>query len=364
MRVLIATDAWPPQVNGVVVALANTIKCLRKLGHEVDVISPEGFRTIPTPTYPEIPLALFAGREVARRIDAFAPDAIHIATEGPIGAAARKHCLRQGLAFTTAYHTCFPEYITVRTGIPLGWTYGFMRRFHAPAAAVMVATEPLRQLLVERGFERVVVCPLGVDLDLFQPGPDRFTDLPRPVFTYVGRLAVEKDLPAFLKLDLPGTKLVVGDGPARRKLERAFPAARFVGTRFGSDLTRLYQLSDAFVFPSRTETFGLVMLEAMACGVPVAALPVRGPLDVVGDPAGGLLDWDLARAALGALDLKRGAGRSHAEKFPWEKSCAAFLSHLTPATVTKTTPNVSETDTTSSYLRKTGPLGRAREERA
>jgi glycosyltransferase involved in cell wall biosynthesis len=354
MRVLIATDAWPPQVNGVVVALANTIKCLRKLGHEVDVISPEGFRTIPTPTYPEIPLALFPGREVARRIRAYAPDAIHVATEGPIGAAARKHCLRERLAFTTAYHTCFPEYITLRTGVPLGWTYGFMRRFHAPSSAVMVATEPLRALLVERGFERVVVCPLGVDLDLFQPGSDLFTDLPRPVFTYVGRLAVEKDLPAFLRLDLPGTKLVVGDGPARAKLQRAFPEARFVGTRFGSDLARLYQLSDAFVFPSRTETFGLVMLEAMACGVPVAALPVRGPLDVVGDPAAGVLDWNLARAAFAALDLERGAGRRHAEQFPWERSCATFLSHLVPATVTKTTPNVGRTQ----------PMGQTREERA
>jgi glycosyltransferase involved in cell wall biosynthesis len=364
MRVLIATDAWPPQVNGVVVALANTIKCLRKLGHEVDVISPGGFRTVPTPTYPEIPLALFPGRDVARRIRAFEPDAIHVATEGPIGAAARRHCLREHLAFTTAYHTCFPEYIALRTGIPLGWTYRFMRRFHNAASAVMVATEPLRELLVRRGFERVVVCPLGVDLDLFRPAPGRFTDLPRPVFTYVGRLAVEKDLPAFLRLDLPGTKLVVGDGPARRKLERAFPEARFVGAKFGSELAACYQRSDAFVFPSRTETFGLVMLEAMACGVPVAALPVRGPLDVVGDPAAGVLDWDLARAALAALDLERGAGRRHAVCFRWDMSCATFLSHVTPDSVTKTTRDVSETATTSSYIRKEGPMGRAQEERA
>jgi glycosyltransferase involved in cell wall biosynthesis len=342
VRILIATDAWPPQVNGVVVALANTIACLRKRGHTVEVISPEGFRTIPTPTYPEIPLAVMPGREVARRIRALEPDAIHIATEGPIGAAARRYCVRRGLAFTTAYHTCFPEYIAVRTGIPLAWTYAFMRRFHAPASAVMVATAPLRDQLVRRGFERVVVCPLGVDLDLFRPANERFTDLQRPVFTYVGRLAVEKDLPAFLKLDLPGTKLVVGDGPARAKLERRFPDARFVGVRFGTDLARLYQCSDVFVFPSRTETFGLVMLEAMACGVPVAALPVRGPLDVVGDPAAGVLDWNLGRAALAALDLERTAGRRYAERFPWEKSCDAFLTHLVPVGASQSTFNLRE----------------------
>jgi glycosyltransferase involved in cell wall biosynthesis len=330
MRIVIATDAAPPQVNGVVVALTNTIAQLRRLGHEVHLVTPQGMRTIPTPSYPEIPLALFPGREVARRIDAAQPDAIHIATEGPVGAAARRYCLRRGLRFTTAYHTCFPEYVHVRTRFPLSWSYAVMRRFHGAASSVLVATDALKQTLEARGFERLDECPLGVDLELFHPSDERFTDLPRPVFTYVGRVAPEKDLPAFLRLELPGTKLVVGDGPARAKLERLFPQARFVGYRFGTELASYYQRSDVFVFPSRTETFGLVMLEAMACGVPVAAFPVRGPLDVVKDPATGVLDHDLKRAALMALDLDRTAGRRYAEQFPWEKAAERFLALQAP----------------------------------
>ncbi|HZZ91206.1 MAG TPA: glycosyltransferase family 1 protein [Usitatibacter sp.] len=331
MRILIATDAWPPQINGVVVALANVIAGLRRLGHEVHVVSPEGMRTIPTPGYPEIPLAVFPGREVARRIEAARPDAIHIATEGPIGHAARGYCVKRGLRFTSAYHTCFPEYISLRTGLPLAWTYAVMRRFHAASDAVLVATDTMRATLARWGFERLLECPLGVDLELFRPSSERFEDLPRPVFTYVGRLAVEKDLPAFLELDLPGTKLVVGDGPARAKLQRRHPEARFVGFKTGAELASHYQRSDAFVFPSRTETFGLVMLEAMACGVPVAALPVRGPLDVVKDPATGVLDWDLRRAALAALDLDRADARRYAERFPWQATIDRFAAHLVPA---------------------------------
>lgn len=331
MRILIATDAWSPQINGVVTALASTSACLLRWGHELHVISPEGFSTIPTPSYPEIPLAIFPGREVARRIAEFDPEAIHIATEGTIGNAARAHCLHHGLRFTTAYHTSFPEYVTARTGIPVAWTSAWMRRFHSPASAVFVATAAMRELLEARGFERVVECPLGVDLDLFEPSPERFTDLPRPVFTYVGRVAIEKDLPAFLALDLPGTKLVVGDGPARAKLQARFPDARFVGFKLGAELASYYQRSDVFVFPSRTDTFGLVMLEAMACGVPVAALPVRGPLDVVTSPATGVLDPDLRKAALAALSLDRTSGRRHAENFPWEASARRFLSCQVPA---------------------------------
>lgn len=326
MRILIATDAWSPQINGVVIALQNTISCLRAWGHEVHVITPDGFRTIPTPSYPEIPLAVLPGREVARRIHALDPDAIHIATEGPIGNAARRYCVRNGLRFTTAYHTSFPEYVHTRVGIPIAWTSAWMRRFHSPASAVLVATDAMRELLEGRGFERLAECPLGVDLELFRPAPGFFTDLPRPVFTYVGRVAVEKDLPAFLGLDLPGTKLVVGDGPARAKLERRFPATRFVGFKTGTELASFYQRSDAFVFPSRTDTFGLVMLEAMACGVPVAALPVRGPLDVVKDPATGVLDADLRSAALAALELDRTSGSRYAKDFPWERSARRFLS--------------------------------------
>ena len=331
MKILIATDAWSPQVNGVVTALVNTITCLRRDGHEVHVISPDGFRTMPTPSYPEIPLALFPRREVARRIEAWAPDAIHVATEGPIGAAARGFCVRNGLRFTTAYHTSFPEYVTARTGLPVSWTAAWMRRFHAPSAAVLVATRAMRELLESRGFERVVESPLGVDLDLFRPSAARFADLPRPVFTYVGRIAVEKDLPAFLGLELPGTKLVVGDGPARAKLERRYPEAAFVGYKHGVELASYYQRSDAFVFPSRTDTFGLVMLEALACGVPVAALPVRGPLDAVTDPACAVLDMDLRRAALAAVDLDRERCRKYAEFFPWRPSAARFLGHQVTA---------------------------------
>lgn len=330
MRILIATDAWAPQINGVVVTLVNVISRLRRHGHEVHVISPEGFLTIPTPTYPEIPLAVMPGRGVSRQIREFDPDTIHIATEGPIGAAARRYCLRRGLAFTSAYHTCFPEYVQPRLGIPLKWGYAFMRRFHAPSSAVMVATPAMRRSLEEHGFERIADYKLGTDLELFHPAAGAFTDLPRPIFTYVGRVAIEKNLPAFLKLDLPGSKVVVGDGPARKKLEREFPAARFVGFKNGTDLASYYQRSDAFVFPSVTDTFGLVMLEALACGVPVAAFPVRGPIDVVKDPRVGVLDNDLRRAALAALDLDRGACRRYAEAYPWEDTTRQFLAHLAP----------------------------------
>lgn len=331
MRIVIATDAWAPQVNGVVVSLENTIACLRRWGHEVEVISPEGFRTMPMPTYPEIPLALMPGREVSRRIGAIDPESIHIATEGPIGNAARVHCERAGLRFTTAYHTCFPEYVQPRFGLPLAWTYAWMRRFHARSSAVLVATPAMRTLLTGRGFRHVRDWTLGVDLQRFRPAPARFVHLRRPVFTYVGRVAVEKNLPAFLELDLPGTKLVVGDGPERGKLQRRFPDAHFTGMRLGGELAACYQRSDAFVFPSRTDTFGLVMLEALACGVPVAAFPVHGPIDVVKDPAVGVLDEDLRKAALAALGLDRAVCRSYAEEFPWEASARRFLELMVPA---------------------------------
>jgi glycosyltransferase involved in cell wall biosynthesis len=261
----------------------------------------------------------------------FDPEIVHLATEGPIGSAARSYCLRRGLQFTTAYHTCFPEYVWHRLGVPLTWTYALMRRFHAPSSAVLVATPAMRRSLEEHGFERAAACTLGVDLTLFRPAAERFTDLPRPVFTYVGRVAVEKDLPAFLRLDLPGTKLVVGDGPARAKLQRQFPEARFVGYKMGAELAGYYQRSDVFVFPSQSDTFGLVMLEAMASGVPVAALPVRGPIDVVKDARAGVLDADLRKAALAALHLERSACRTYAEGFPWEQSAQQFLSHQVPA---------------------------------
>ncbi len=333
MRILLVTDAWAPQVNGVVMTLVNTIRWLERLGHEVAVISPEGFRTMPMPTYPEIPLALFPQREVSRRIRMLDADAIHIATEGPLGSAARRHCLREGLSFTTAYHTCFPEYVKPRFGVPLAWTYAFMRRFHAPSSAVLVATPAIRALLEERGFSNVADWSRGVDTDLFTPSNSnaRFEEYERPVFLNVGRVAVEKNLPAFLSLDLPGTKLVVGDGPDRKMLERRFPKAVFVGAKHGLELASYFQRADAFVFPSLTDTFGLVLVEAMACGTPVAAFPVRGPIDVVKDGCAGVLDKDLGAAALAALALDREKVRRYGQRFTWEASTRQFLASLVPA---------------------------------
>ena len=331
MRILLVTDAWAPQVNGVVVTLANTVRWLERWGHEVHVLSPEGFRTVPTPTYPEIPLAVFPGREVARRLRELQPDAVHIATEGPLGNAARRYCVKRGLAFTTAYHTCFPEYVKPRFGVPLSWTYAWMRRFHARSSAVLVATPAIRELLEARGFHNLADWSRGVDTELFHPVERRTSDWRRPVFLYVGRVAVEKNLPAFLELDLPGTKVVVGDGPQRRELQSRFRDAVFTGMKAGAELASYFQHADVFVFPSRTDTFGLVMVEAMACGTPVAAFPVRGPIDVVCDPSAGVLSEDLAVAARAALALDRATVRRCAERYSWEHSTRQFLSCLVPA---------------------------------
>jgi glycosyltransferase involved in cell wall biosynthesis len=287
------------------------------------------------PTYPEIPLALLPGREVSRRIAAFDPDAIHIATEGPLGSAARAHCVRHGLRFTTAYHTCFPEYVKPRFGVPLALTYAWLRRFHGRSSAILVATPAIRALLEERGFRNIVDWSRGVDTDLFHPAEPRFADLRRPVFLFVGRVAVEKNLPAFLSLDLPGTKLVVGDGPDRRMLEKRFPDAVFVGAKHGMELASYFQRADVFVFPSRTDTFGLVLAEAMACGTPVAAYPVRGPIDVVKDPAAGVLDNDLLAAAMKALTLDREKVAAYGRRYTWEYSTRQFVANLVPARVTE-----------------------------
>ncbi len=331
MRILLVTDAWAPQVNGVVVTLTNTVRWLERWGHEVHVLSPEGFRTMGMPTYPEIRLAILPGRKVAERIRAFDPEAVHIATEGPLGIAARAYCRKHGLAFTTAYHTCFPEYVKARTGIPLAITYAWLRRFHASSSAVLVATQTISDMLSTRGFGNIVSWSRGVDLEIFQPAPERFRDLPRPVFLFVGRVAVEKNLPAFLGLDLPGTKVVVGDGPQRLELERRFPQAVFAGVKSGRELASYYQRADVFVFPSRTDTFGLVLVEAMACGTPVAAYPVRGPIDVVKDPSAGVLDQDLAAAALAALALDREKVHRYGSRYSWEFCTRQFLSSLVPA---------------------------------
>lgn len=330
MRILLATDAWTPQINGVVMTLRNTIRGAERAGHVVETVGPDRFRSIPCPSYPEIRLALQPYRGFARIATTFAPDAIHIATEGPVGLAARRFCLREGLAFTTAYHTRFPEYVHARVRVPVALTYAWLRHFHAPAKALMVATPALQADLEKRGFRNLVRWSRGVDTDLFRPGPPIANDWPRPVFMYVGRVAVEKNIEAFLALDLPGTKVVVGDGPQRASLQRRYLRAEFTGAKTGEALAAHFRSADAFVFPSRTDTFGLVLLEAMASGTPVAAFPVTGPIDVVEQGRSGILDDDLGAAALHALALDRNAVRAHALQYSWHRATAQFLQCLHP----------------------------------
>jgi glycosyltransferase involved in cell wall biosynthesis len=336
-RILIVSDAWMPQVNGVVRTLATVAAELRAMGHVADVIGPDRFRTMPCPTYPEIRLALAPRRRLARLIEAFGPDHLHIATEGPLGWAARAWARRRGAAFTTSFHTKFAEYLYARTRMPTAWTYAWLRRFHAPSSGVLAATPSLRAELLRRGFANVRGWTRGVDLSLFRPhreedGPREDFGVTRPVFLYVGRVAVEKNIRAFLDLDLPGSKVVVGDGPQRPALRRDYPRVRFPGARFGEALARAYAGADVFVFPSLTDTFGLVLLEALACGTPVAAFPVTGPLDVLGGARGaiGAVDPDLRRAALAALTADRAACRAHAERYSWRACAEALLEHMVP----------------------------------
>jgi glycosyltransferase involved in cell wall biosynthesis len=336
MKILIVTDAWRPQTNGVVSTLSHTVACLGRFGHDVQLITPVGFRTVPCPSYPEIRLALFPGAQVARAIERVAPDALHIATEGSLGIAARRHCLRHGIHFTTSYHTQFPQYLRSRLPIPIAMTYRWLRNFHGAARACMVSTRTLQAELERWGFANVVRWQRGVDTALFRPQPKQFLDLPRPIAVYVGRLAIEKNIDAFLKMRWGGAKLVVGDGPERARLQASYPDAVFAGYRFGEDLVAHLAAADVFVFPSRTDTFGLVNLEAMACGVPVAAYPVTGPIDVVQEGLTGALDEDLARAAQRALRLNPAACRERALKSSWEICTREFASHLT--SVTKGTP--------------------------
>jgi len=331
VRVLIVTDAWMPQVNGVVVTLLNTIRELERLGHEVGTITPDGFATIPCPTYPEIRLSLNAARRVQRRIDHFAPHAVHLATEGPLGLAARGHCVRTRRPFTTAYHTQFPEYVHSRSRLPVGIAYRWLRWFHAPARAMMVPTPDIHRRLAARGFANLAMWSRGVDTEMFRPAERAPLAGRRPIFLYAGRVSVEKNLEAFLSLDLPGSTWVVGDGPARRGLERRFPHARFVGMKHGAELAWHFAQADAFVFPSRTDTFGLVMLEAMACGTPVAAYPVTGPIDVVKPGVSGVLHANLRTAALAALDLSRERVREHALASSWKRATSQFVDHLHPS---------------------------------
>jgi glycosyltransferase involved in cell wall biosynthesis len=331
MRITIVTDAWRPQVNGVVTTLTCTRAGLEALGHEVPVVHPGDYRTVPCPSYPEIRLALGPGRRLARMLERTRPDAIHIATEGPLGAAARRYCLKRGLRFTTSYHTQFPQYLRKRLPVPEAWTYAYLRGFHGRAERTLVATEHQRRDLIEHGFENVVIWSRGVDTALFRPLDRDGLELPRPIFVFAGRVAVEKNLEALLAADLPGSKLIVGDGPDLGKLKQRFPAAHFVGYKFGRELARHLSTADVFVFPSRTDTFGLVMLEAMACGTPVAAYPVTGPIDVVEDGVTGCLDEDLAAAAKRALALSREDCRKAALRRTWARATAEFMSHLTRA---------------------------------
>jgi glycosyltransferase involved in cell wall biosynthesis len=328
VRIALVTDAWAPQVNGVVRTLAQLFGGLTAAGHQVLALTPDLFRTVPCPTDPTIRLAVAARRTLARLLDAFAPEVIHIATEGPLGLAARAYCVRRRRGFTTSFHTKFPEYLNARLGLPVALGYAALRWFHARSNAVMVASETVRRELSRRAFPRVVPWTRGVDADLFRPGAIPAVVLPRPVFLYVGRVSPEKNLPDFLDLDLPGSKLVVGDGPLLPSLRHRYPQICFAGRQDGEALVRHYAAADVFVFPSRTETFGLVLLEALACGLPVAALPVPGPLDVIGECGPGVLDRDLRSAALAALAVRRRLCREHALRYSWRACIDQFLVNL------------------------------------
>ncbi len=328
MRVLVATDAWHPQVNGVV----RSIEALRReaelLGAEVLTTTPDGWPSMRMPTYPDIRLALVTASRLGPRIEAERPDHVHIATEGPIGLAARRHCLRAGRIFTTSYHTHFPDYLAARLPVPRAWSYAWLRRFHNAGRGVMVSTPTVADELSRRGFARVMRWSRGVDHTLFRPRDTSVLDLPRPIFLSVGRVAVEKNVEAFLSLDLPGTKVVVGDGPARGELEARYPAVRFLGTRTGEALAATYSSADVFVFPSRTDTFGIVMLEALASGLPVAAYPVPGPRDVVGGSDAGVLDEDLGAACRAALAIPRERARAFSLDYTWSASARQFLANV------------------------------------
>jgi glycosyltransferase involved in cell wall biosynthesis len=327
---MIITDAWEPQVNGVVRTLKQTKKELTLMGHEVDMITPLEFNTIPCPTYPDISLSILPAKKVSRRIRAFKPDAIHISTEGPLGLAARSFAIKNKIPHSTAYHTRFPEYVHARTKIPLSLTYRFLRWFHAHSCAVMAPTPAVMNDLVHYGFKNVVLWSRGVDLDRFKYEPSTSLNTTKPIFLYVGRVAVEKNIEAFLALDLPGSKVVIGDGPSLTILKDKYPNAVYLGAKDQVDLPPYYSSADVFVFPSKTDTFGLVILEAMACGLPVAAYPVTGPIDVVGDSGAGVLSNDLREACLEALKIPKQTAIDHSKLYSWRAASEQFIKHLVP----------------------------------
>lgn len=330
MRILLVTDAWAPQINGVARTLEKTRETLMAFGHQVEVLSPQGQRTVPCPGYGEIRLAL-RPQQALRQIFSGSPfDAIHIATEGPVGMAARRWCLRHGLAFTTSYHTRFPEYLRLRAPVPLTWSYAWLRGFHSRATRTLVRTETQRRLLSERGFRNLAIWPGGVDTRLFRPRGRDHLGLPRPISMYMGRVAPEKNLEAFLDLDLPGSQVVIGGGPALENYRKKYPKVQFLGYRHGRELAECLGSTDVFVFPSRTDTLGLVMLEAMACGVPVAAFPVPGPRDLIIDGGNGALDENLRQAIFRALSIDSEACIEYAARFSWNNSTRQFLDMLQP----------------------------------
>ncbi len=324
VRVLIVTDAWRPQINGVVRSIEALIDSAPKHKMEISLIFPGMFRTFALPTYPEIRLAFTSARRIANLIRERAPDCIHIATEGPLGIAARRACKKYGWRFSTAYHTRFPEYLAERRFAPTNLMYRILKRFHQDSKAILVATKALEDDLRSRGFKNLVRWTRGVDTGLFRPSLNRVRDPSNPVFIYVGRISLEKNIEQFLQLDLPGEKVVVGDGPERKKLQKTYPAARFTGALEGEALAAAYAAADVFVFPSRTDTFGLVLLEALASGVPVAAFPVMGPLDVIGNSGCGVLSEDLRSAALAALEIPAQRCVDHAALFSWDHSVRQF----------------------------------------
>lgn len=328
MHIALVTDAWLPQVNGVVTTLLELQRGLAEAGHQVSVIEPSALRRWPCPGYAEIELAWRPGRHVATTLDAQPFDAIHIATEGPLGWAARRHCRRRGWRFSTAFHTRFPDILARALHLPEAWGYALFRRFHAASDAVLVPTVGMRRILQGQGFQRLVDWSHGVDLTLFQPVPGADLGLPRPVFLYVGRLSWEKNLDAFLALDLPGSKVVYGSGPLAAALQARYPAVHWRGIVPREALPHLYSAADAFVFPGRSETFGLVMLEALACGTPVAAFPVPGPQDVLGHSDAGVMSEDLRSAALQALQVPRARALAHARSMGWGTVVQQFVDAL------------------------------------
>lgn len=329
-RILIVSDTWHPKIDGIVRVTDQLVRRLEARGHTTLVVHPGLFFTIPFPVYPELRLALFPTPRLVRMVESFAPDHIHVMTEGPLGLAMRRLCRKRGWKFTTSYHTHLQLYVHVRLQRFLGFVYGLLNWFHKAAERTMVSTQSLAAALEAHNFKNVVLCPMGVDGDVFVRQNGIARDPNQPVFVYLGRIAPEKSVHDFLKLDLPGKKVVIGDGPSRRQLEQQFPDATFVGYQQGSQLIETLSGCDVMVFPSRTETFGLVVLEALAMGIPVAAYDVMGPRDTITHGVDGYLSHDLREAALKCLELKGDHCRQKALRYSWEATVDAFLSNLVP----------------------------------